>query len=272
MKFYGYFRSSAAFRVRIALNMKGLAYEQVSVHLGKGKQHEPEFAAISPQNLVPVLEHEGRLLYQSLPILQFLDEVYPSPQLLPRDPYERNRVRSLALIVAAEIHPLNNVRVLGYLTDTLKVSDEQRQASIDRSSLLNDAYRTLRNPVTRAQYLLSIEGYKEAEKKAPPDLLEEVFELNMQIEEMKAARRSGDEAEIVEARSALEDALAGLNRKLAELDARLARTGEEWDASLDKPDSGGEAEGRAALNRLSEVLSHRSYIRNLVRDIKEEIL
>ncbi|HKY04063.1 MAG TPA: Fe-S protein assembly co-chaperone HscB [Blastocatellia bacterium] len=154
----------------------------------------------------------------------------------------------------------------------MNASDEQRQASIDRSSLLNDAYRTLRNPVTRAQYLLSIEGYKEAEKKAPPDLLEEVFELNMQIEEMKAARRSGDEAEIVEARSALEDALAGLNRKLAELDARLARTGEEWDASLDKPDSGGEAEGRAALNRLSEVLSHRSYIRNLVRDIKEEIL
>lgn len=128
MKLYGYFRSSASYRVRIALNMKGLAYEQVSVHLGKGKQHDPEFAAISPQNLVPVLEHEGRLLYQSLPILQFLDEVYPHPQLLPKDPYERNRVRSLALIVAAEIHPLNNVRVLNYLTNTLNVSDQQRQA------------------------------------------------------------------------------------------------------------------------------------------------
>lgn len=128
MKLYGYFRSSASYRVRIALNMKGLAYDQVSVHLAKGRQYEPEFAAISPQNLVPVLEHEGRLLYQSLPILQFLDEVYPQPALLPRDPYERNRVRSLALIIAAEIHPLNNVRVLNYLTGTLKVGDEQKQA------------------------------------------------------------------------------------------------------------------------------------------------
>ncbi len=148
----------------------------------------------------------------------------------------------------------------------MNASDEERLSSIERSSLLNDAYRTLRNPVSRAQYLLALEGYKEAEKKAPPDLLEEVFELNMQIEEMKAARRSGDEDEIAGARSALEDALAGLNRKLAELDARLARTGDEWDAALDK------SEGEAALNRMSEVLSHRSYIRNLVRDIKEEIL
>lgn len=128
MKLYGYFRSSASYRVRIGLNMKGLAYEQASIHLARGRQYDAEFSAISPQNLVPVLEHEGRLLYQSLPILQFLDEVYPSPPLLPRDPYERNRVRSLGLIVAAEIHPLNNVRVLNYLTNTLKVSDEQKQA------------------------------------------------------------------------------------------------------------------------------------------------
>ncbi|MGH8631928.1 MAG: maleylacetoacetate isomerase [Burkholderiales bacterium] len=128
MKLYGYFRSSASYRVRIALNMKGLAYEQVSIHLAKGRQYEPDFAAISPQNLVPVLEHEGRLLYQSLPILQFLDEVYPGPALLPKDPYQRNRVRSLALIIAAEIHPLNNVRVLNYLSGTLQVSDEQKRA------------------------------------------------------------------------------------------------------------------------------------------------
>jgi maleylacetoacetate isomerase len=128
VKLYGYFRSSAAYRVRIALNMKGLAYEQESIHLARGRQYDPEFSAISPQNLVPVLEHEGRLLYQSLPILQFLDEVYPNPPLLPKDPYERNRVRSLGLIVAAEIHPLNNVRVLNYLSGTLKASDEQKQA------------------------------------------------------------------------------------------------------------------------------------------------
>lgn len=155
----------------------------------------------------------------------------------------------------------------------MNASEEERQASIERSSLLNDAYRTLRAPVSRAQYLLSLEGYREAEKKAPPDLLEEVFELNMQIEEMKAARCSGDEDEIAQARSALEDALADLNGKLAQLDARLARVGEEWDASLDKSEgeSGGH-EGRGALDRMSEVLSHRSYVRNLVRDIKEEIL
>ncbi len=128
MKLYGYFRSSASYRVRIALNMKALAYEQVSIHLAKGRQYDAQFAAINPQNLVPVLEHEGRMLFQSLPILQFLDEVYPSPALLPKDSYERNRVRSLGLIIAAEIHPLNNVRVLNYLTGTLGVSGEQKQS------------------------------------------------------------------------------------------------------------------------------------------------
>jgi len=86
MKLYGYFRSSASYRVRIALNMKGLEYEQASIHLTKGKQYEPEFSAISPQSLVPVLEHEGRLLTQSLAIVQFLDERYPEPPLLPADP------------------------------------------------------------------------------------------------------------------------------------------------------------------------------------------
>jgi len=128
VKLYGYFRSSASYRVRIALNMKALAYEQVSIHLAKGRQYDAQFAAINPQNLVPVLEHEGRMLFQSLPILQFLDEVYPSPALLPKDSYERNRVRSLGLIIAAEIHPLNNVRVLNYLTGTLGVSGEQKQS------------------------------------------------------------------------------------------------------------------------------------------------
>jgi maleylacetoacetate isomerase len=128
MKLYGYFRSSASYRVRIALNMKGLEYEQVSVHLAKGKQYDPEFSAVSPQNLVPVLEHDGRLLYQSLAIIQYLDEQFPEPRLLPKDSPGRNRVCSLALISACEIHPLNNTRVLAYLTDTLKVTDEQKNA------------------------------------------------------------------------------------------------------------------------------------------------
>lgn len=128
MKLYGYFRSSASYRVRIALNMKGLAYEQVSVHLAKGRQYDPEFSAISPQNLVPVLEHDGQLLYQSLAIIQYLEEKFPDPRLLPQDSPGRNRARSLALISACEIHPLNNTRVLAYLTDTLKVTDEQKNA------------------------------------------------------------------------------------------------------------------------------------------------
>ena len=127
-KLYGYFRSSASYRVRIALNMKGLEYEQVSIHLAKGRQYTPEFSEISPQNLVPVLEHDGQRLYQSPAIIQYLDEKFPQPALLPKDALGRNRARSLALICVCEIHPLNNTRVLAYLTDTLKLSDEQKGA------------------------------------------------------------------------------------------------------------------------------------------------
>ena len=128
LKLYGYFRSSASYRVRIALNMKGLDYEQVSIHLAKGRQYTPEFSQVSPQNLVPVLEHDGRRLYQSLAIVDYLDEKFPQPPFLPGDSMERNRVRSLALISACEIHPLNNTRVLAYLTDTLNLTDEQKTA------------------------------------------------------------------------------------------------------------------------------------------------
>lgn len=128
MKLYSYFRSSAAYRVRIALALKGLDYEYVSIQIAKGKQFEPEYAEVNPQNLVPVLEDEGKRLYQSLAIIQYLDETYPEPRILPTDRFERNRVRSLALIIACEIHPLNNLRVLKYLTDVLKVSDEQKNA------------------------------------------------------------------------------------------------------------------------------------------------
>jgi maleylacetoacetate isomerase len=126
MKLYNYFRSSAAYRVRIALALKGLSYDYVSVHLANGEQYSPEFTAINPQSLVPVLEEDGHLLYQSLAIMQYLDETHPEPPLLPRDPLERNRVRSLALITACEIHPLNNPRVLNYLTGKLGISEEQK--------------------------------------------------------------------------------------------------------------------------------------------------
>ncbi|MCU0868474.1 MAG: maleylacetoacetate isomerase [Burkholderiales bacterium] len=129
MKLHNYFRSSAAYRVRIGLALKGLAYDYVSVHLAKGEQFAPAFAAMNPQSLVPVLEtDDGTLLYQSLAILQWLDETHPEPRLLPTEPAARNRVRSLALISACEIHPLNNLRVLRYLTDVLGVSEEQKNA------------------------------------------------------------------------------------------------------------------------------------------------
>jgi len=126
MKLYGFFRSSASYRVRIALNLKGLNFEQASIRLAQGEQYQPAFSAVSPQNLVPVLEIDGLRLYQSPAIIEYLDEVFPEPPLLPKDPADRNRVRSLALISACEIHPLNNTRVLNYLSETLNLTEEQK--------------------------------------------------------------------------------------------------------------------------------------------------
>ncbi len=127
MLLYGYFRSSAAYRVRIALNLKGLAYDQTFVHLARLEQLAESFAAINPQKLLPVLKTDsGQLLTQSLAIIEYLEETHPQPALLPKDPLERARVRALALAVACEIHPINNPRVLRYLTGKLGVSEAQR--------------------------------------------------------------------------------------------------------------------------------------------------
>jgi maleylacetoacetate isomerase len=115
MRLYGYFRSSAAFRVRIALNLKGLAYEGASIHLRRGDQAQAGFLAVNPQWLVPALETDGQILIQSIAIIEYLDETHPEPPLLPRDAAGRARVRALAAIVACDIHPLNNLRVLRYL-------------------------------------------------------------------------------------------------------------------------------------------------------------
>ena len=151
----------------------------------------------------------------------------------------------------------------------MSASEPERQASMERSSMLNDAYRTLRDRIARVTYLLTIEGYKEGEKKAPPDLLEEVFELNMQVEELKAAKKMGDEQEVAEARSSLEEALDGLRKELAGIDGRLLKLFEDWDSALDR--SAATVEKKQLLDRMSELLSHRSYVRHLVRGIQEEL-
>jgi len=128
MKLYTYFRSSAAFRVRIALNLKGLAYDTAFVHLPRGEHRAPAYGALNPQALLPTLEDGGKLLTQSLAILEYLEETKPSPPLLPKDPFERVRVRSLALLIACEIHPLNNLRVLQHLKRALGQNEEQVNA------------------------------------------------------------------------------------------------------------------------------------------------
>ena len=119
MKLYGFFRSSAAFRVRIALNLKKLDYETAAVHLRRNDQSKPDYRGINPQGLVPTLIDGDLTLIQSLAIIEYLDEVHPEPPLLPKDPADRARVRALAEIVACDIHPINNLRVLRYLTHEL---------------------------------------------------------------------------------------------------------------------------------------------------------
>lgn len=130
MKLYGYFRSSAAYRVRIALGLKGLSCEQAAVHLVKdgGQQFSDAYRALNPQSLVPALEDGGVVLSQSLAIIEYLDETHPQPPLLPPDAAGRARVRSLALAIACDIHPLNNLRVLRYLKTTLGAGDEAKDA------------------------------------------------------------------------------------------------------------------------------------------------
>lgn len=128
MKLHTYFRSSASYRVRIALNLKGLNAGQEFVHLAKngGEQFAPAFDALNPQHLLPVLEDEGLVLPQSLAIMEYLDETRPGVTLLPADARARARVRALSQMIAADIHPVNNLRVLKYLTEVLHVTPQQK--------------------------------------------------------------------------------------------------------------------------------------------------
>src|SRR5690554_6914363 len=128
MKLYGYFRSSAAYRVRIALNLKGVEYETVPVHLLKdgGQQFSDSYKALNPTALVPTLVDGDLAIGQSMAILEYLEETHPEPALLPADPAGRARVRAIAQTIACDIHPLNNLRVLRYLKHMLEVGDAQR--------------------------------------------------------------------------------------------------------------------------------------------------
>ncbi len=124
MKLYTFFRSSASFRVRIALNYKGIAYEPSFVSLPKGEQLGGPFRQVNGQGLVPVLDDEQHVLTQSLAIIEYLDEAHPGPKLLPTDPFERAYVRAMSQIIACEVHPLNNLRVLKHLRKTYGLDEE----------------------------------------------------------------------------------------------------------------------------------------------------
>ena len=128
MKLYSYFRSSAAYRVRIALGLKGLEYEYIPVHLAMGEQRADAYRALNRQELVPTLVDGAAVITQSLAIIEYLDEVHPVPPLLPPEPAGRARVRAIALSIACDIHPLDNLRVLRYLTRTLGLADAVKDA------------------------------------------------------------------------------------------------------------------------------------------------
>jgi maleylacetoacetate isomerase len=127
MKLYTFFRSSASYRVRIALNLKGLSYEQSAIHLrrGGGEQLGAAYKAINPQALVPALDDNGKILTQSLAIIEYLEEKYPKPPLFPTDPADKAQVRSMAMVIACEVHPIQNLRVLNYVKATYNQTDAQ---------------------------------------------------------------------------------------------------------------------------------------------------
>jgi maleylacetoacetate isomerase len=152
IRMYGFWRSAASFRVRIALNLKGLAYEETMVDIDVGDQYVPAYKAINPQSAVPSLfVDDGPPLTQSLAILEYLEETHPTPALLPADARGRARVRSLALLFAADHHPLIVPRIRRYLTEELKVSDDQRNAWVRhwfREGLVQGEARLANDPAT----------------------------------------------------------------------------------------------------------------------------
>jgi|SRR5579862_1807577 len=128
LNLFDYFRSSACYRVRIALNLKNLPYQKIPIHLinDGGEQFKEQYQLINPQNLVPALQDGNKIITQSLAIIEYIDELHPEPPLLPKTPFEKALVRSFALSIVADIHPLNNLRVLKYLSQELDISEEQK--------------------------------------------------------------------------------------------------------------------------------------------------
>jgi maleylpyruvate isomerase len=147
MRLYSFFRSSAAYRVRIALNLKGVDYEVVPVNLPGGEHRGREFLAVNPQATVPTLDDDGIVLWQSLAIIEYLDSRYPEPRLIPPEPVARARVQGLAQLIACEIHPLNNLRVLKYLRGELKL--DETAVSKWYSHWIAEAFRPLEQLVGR---------------------------------------------------------------------------------------------------------------------------
>jgi maleylacetoacetate isomerase len=153
MKLYTYFRSSAAYRVRIAMNLKGIAAEQISIHLTKdgGKQHGAEYRAVNPQRRVPALTLDnGEVLLQSPAIIEYLDETHPQPPFLPSDPVARARVRAFAAVIACDIHPLNNLAPLQYLRRTLK--HEQPEIDAWYHHWINEGFTALETMIRPGPY------------------------------------------------------------------------------------------------------------------------
>jgi maleylpyruvate isomerase len=153
VKLYSYFRSSAAYRARIALNLKGIAYETVSVHLVKdgGHNRRPEFRAVNPQMRVPVLVTDaGDTLLQSLAIIEYLDETHPEPPLLPKDPLARAKVRALSELIACDIHPLNNTSPLRYLKN--QMGQEQRAIDAWYHHWVREGFEALEALIEPAPY------------------------------------------------------------------------------------------------------------------------
>jgi maleylpyruvate isomerase len=205
MKLYTYFRSSAAYRVRIALNLKGLAYEPVPIHLAKdgGRNRTPEYRAVNAQMKVPALALDsGEVLVQSLAIIEYLDETHPAPPLLPKDPLARAKVRAAAQLIACDIHPLNNVAPLRYLKNVLK----HEQTEIDAwyhhwilegfaalETMIRPGPYCFGNAVTLADVCLVPQVYNARRLKVPLDRFPKIVAVDAACLKLSAFERARPE-------------------------------------------------------------------------------